>query len=95
MLALNEPAVYDSYLSGLRSTGWVGDLNDVRLGFFAQFSGYLSAVGTVPAKLAQYRERRVWIEKRLGVALEDVPEHLAPIVALIPGYVEELKILLG
>lgn len=95
LLALNEPAVYDSYLSGLRSTGWVGDLNDVRLGFFAQFSGYLSAVGTVPAKLEQYRERRVWIEKRLGVALDDVPEHLAPIVALIPGYVEELKILLG
>lgn len=94
LISRNERPVFDSYVSGLQSSGWVGDLKNVRLGFFAQFAGYLSIVGTIPVKLEQYKQRRAFLEKRLGVALEDVPKHVAPVIALIPGYVAELRQLL-
>lgn len=94
-IAENERAVFDSYVSGLQSAGWAGELDNVRLGFFAQFAGYLVLVGAFPARFEQLTERRDFIEKRFGAPLEDMPDHVAPVIALIPGYVEELTQLLA
>ncbi len=87
----NESAIFDSYVSGLESAGWTGDVQNVRLAFFGQFTGYLVFTGTMPIWVEEYANR---IERRYGVSLEELPEHIAPVIALIPGYVEELKQLL-
>ncbi len=88
----NESAIFDSYVSGLESAGWTGDVQNVRLAFFGQFTGYLVAWGTMPIWIGEYANR---MEKRLGVSVDEIPEHIAPVIALIPGYVDELKQLLN
>lgn len=95
MIAANERRIFDSYIAGLRASGWAGDESPIRIGFFCQFGGYLSGVSTIPVVLRDYLHRRDFIEGRFGVPFEDVPAHVAPVIELIPRYVEELKGLLG
>ena len=94
LVAASERAIYDSYIAGLKTTGWNGDEYLIRIGFFCQFAHYLSAVSALPASLQNFSDRRAWIEGRFGVPFDDVPAQLAPVIALIPRYVEELKSLL-
>ena len=94
MIASSERDIYESYLAGLQSAGWPGDLRKVRIGFFAQFAGYLATLASVPVRLSDYGDRRDWIEQRFGVPFDDIHRHLAPVIALIPNYVEELNQLL-
>jgi hypothetical protein len=91
----NERRIYDSYVKGIQSSGWDGDLNDLRIGFFAQFIGYISTLAAVPEIIDNYHDRREWIKGRFGVELEDVSRQVAPVIATIPGYVEEVKQLLN
>jgi hypothetical protein len=93
-VALNERAIFDSYVNGLKTTGWNGDVDEVRIGFYCQFAGYMASIGTIPIDIESYRPRQACIEGRFGVPLDDLPSHLAPIIALIPKYVDELKQLL-
>ena len=95
MVASNERDIYDSYVSGLEATGWDGDRAQARIRFFCQFGGYLSTIGVFPVVIRDYAHRREWVEGRFGVPFDDVPRHVAPIVELIPGYVEELRELLN
>ena len=90
----NEPHVFASYIEGLKSAGWNGETDHVRIGYFAQFIGYLCAIGHAPIWIFEDESRRPFLEKRLGVKLEEVPKQMSPIVALIPKYVDELKGLL-
>ena len=94
MIIDNEKKVYESYAEGIESTGWTGDLADLRIGFFAQFIGYLSTLAAVPIIMEDYRDRREFIKLRFGVELEELPEQVAPVIATIPKYVEEVKRLL-
>jgi hypothetical protein len=94
MAGQNERAIFDSYVNGLKTAGWNGDVDEIRLGFFCQFGGYLTALGYVPINLETYRPRQEWIEKRFGVPFDELVPHIAPIIALIPGYTEELRQLL-
>jgi hypothetical protein len=91
----NEKRIYDSYVKGIQSAGWDGDLNNLRIGFFTQFIGYISTTAAVPAIIDNYQDRREWIKGRFGVELEEVPRQIAPVIATIPGYVEEVKLLLN
>lgn len=95
IVARNERDIYESYVSGLKTSGWNGSESHARIGFFCQFSGYLTIVSVVPVSLRSYQDRREWIEGRFGVPFDDVPEHLAPVIELIPGYVKESKKLLA
>jgi hypothetical protein len=96
MITDNETAIYDSYISGLKYSGWHGDLTDVRIGFYAQFAWYMATISTFGIQLLEFsEERREWIEKRLGVKFEDVPGQLAPAMALLPKYIDDLKRLLS
>lgn len=95
MVAANERDIYDSYIAGLKATGWDGDESLARIGFFCQFAGYLSRVSVTPVILQDFLYRREWVEGRFGVPFDDVPAHLAPVIELLPRYVEELKGLLG
>jgi hypothetical protein len=94
MIIKNEKLIYQSYVDGIQSSGWSGDLNDLRVGFFTQFIGYLSLLAAVPVALDRYLDRREFIKKRFGVELEEVPGHVAPVIATVPGYVDELESLL-
>ena len=91
----NERVIFDSYIDGLVSSGWGGIIDEVRIGFFCQFSMYLGSIGMFPVTIDSYRSRSEWIEGRFGVPIDELASQLAPIIALIPGYVEELKELLG
>ena len=91
----NERDIYESYVSGLKTSGWNGSESHVRIGFFCQFLRYLRSVSVIPVSLRSYQDRREWIEGRFGVPFDDVPEHLAPVIELIPGYVKESKKLLA
>jgi len=95
MIIDNEKKIYESYAEGIESTGSTGDLADLRIGFFTQFIGYLSTLAAVPMIMEDYRDRREFIKLRFGVELEELPEQLAPVIATIPKYVEEVKRLLG
>ena len=91
----NERIIFDSYMSGLRSAGWDGEVDHVRLGFFLQFGGYLSTLSSLPARIDELGDRRAWLEHRQGAPIEELPAQIAPTVALIPKYTDELKQLLG
>jgi len=91
----NEKRIYDSYVEGIHSSGWGGNLDDLRIGFFAQFIFYISTMAAVPAIIDNYRDRREFIKGRFGVELEEVPRQVAPVIATIPGYVDELRQLLN
>ena len=67
MIIDNEKKVYESYDEGIESTGWTGDLADLRIGFFAQFIGYLSTLAAVPIIMEDYRDRREFIKLMFGV----------------------------
>ena len=95
MIIDNEKKIYESYAEGIESTGSTGDLADLRIGFFTQFIGYLSTLAAVPMIKEDYRDRREFIKLRFGVELEELPEQVAPVIATIPKYVEEVKRLLG
>ena len=93
----HEQEIYDSYVNGLQSTGWNGNLDHVRLGFFMHFSVYLLWMPTMASRyemMLNDEHRRVQEEKRVGTALADIPELKAKVVALMPKYTEELKQLL-
>jgi hypothetical protein len=95
LMMQNERAMYDSYVIGLRSRGWDGNDDELRLGFFCQFAFYISLIGGLPIVISKLADRKEFIEKRIGVPFDDVPSHLAPVLAVIPKYVEELEALLG
>jgi len=94
MVASNENDIYEAYISGLRAKGWNGDLKGIRIGFFAQFLGYLLALSLVPVTLESRRPRKEFLERRFGVPFDEIPAYLAPIISLIPKYVDELNTLL-
>jgi hypothetical protein len=95
LLIQNERPLYDSYVIGLRSRGWDGNDDELRLGFFCQFAFYISLLGVLPIVISDLADRKEFIEKRMGVPFDDVPSHVAPVLAVIPKYVEELEALLG
>jgi hypothetical protein len=47
MVASAERDIYDSYASGLRDADWDGDMDQLRIGFFGQFAGYMGEISTV------------------------------------------------
>jgi len=94
MVANSENDIYEAYISGLRAEGWNGDLKGIRTGFFAQFLGYLLALSLVPVTLESRRPRKEFLERRFGVPFDEIPAYLAPIISLIPKYVDELNTLL-
>ena len=94
----NERVIYESYVKGLKSSGWTGNLDHVRLGFFMQFSFYVLIASSFPTRFKQLKSndgRRAWTEKRFGIPFEEFPELKAQVVALIPKYAEELKQIIG
>jgi hypothetical protein len=95
--AQNERAIYDSYIEGLTSSGWTGNLDYVRLGFFMHFSAYVLYQSSIPIRLEEIKandEDRARFEKRYGAPVDEFPELSSQVAALIPKYAEELKLLL-
>lgn len=93
MIGENEPSIYDAYVSGLLDAGWTGDLRDVKRGFFTHFPLYLGIRPLIAegVRAGTANNRRAFIETRFGMTLEEVSARMAPLVALIPRYVDELR----
>mgnify|MGYP000479866778 CR=1 FL=1 len=97
LIAQHEQKIYESYVDGLKSSGWTGNLDHVRLGFFMQFSFYVLIATSFPTRFEELKAndvRRAWTEKRFGIPFEEFPELKAQVVELIPKYAEEFKQLL-
>lgn len=96
MVGQSEPAIFEAYMDGLKASGWSGTRNDVRRAFFTHLPMYLAwaALLTDGIRSGRANARRDWVEARRGASFEEIPEKMAPIVALIPGYVSELRQLL-
>ncbi len=96
MVAQNEPAIFEMYKNGLRNAGWDGEWDDVRRAFFTHLPIYLMfSIGLVELiRSGKANGRKEWFEARRGASFQEIPERMAPIIALIPGYVEELRQLL-
>ena len=95
LLAIShEKDLFESYMAGMLSSGWSGNERDVRKGFFCQFGGYLSMLP--PYLLNDFSNEAVrrTVENRLGIDIDSFPEYMAPIIALLPTYIEEIESLL-
>lgn len=95
-VASNERSMFSRYLEGLADAGWDGDVDDVRVAFFAQFTLYLSAIVITPVQLAagELEGRRPFYEARLQTKLEDLPARLDHATALLLPFIDELDALL-
>jgi hypothetical protein len=93
-VARHEDELFEAYLAGLKAGGWRGTRDDVRRGYFCQFGHYLATgIGLMPVLMAYEIWPRADMEKRLGVPADEIADLLAPIVAMLPRYVEELRAL--
>jgi hypothetical protein len=93
-IAENERYLFSEYMTGLKAGGWRGNEGDLRRGYFCQFGHYLlTGIALMPVLV----DRNVWpradLEKRFGVAWQDLADLVAPITALLPSYVAELRAL--
>ena len=94
LAAEHEREIYESYVDGLKSSGWTGNLDHVRLGFLLQFSHYVLRPTFMPLTFEQLKSndvRRAFAEKRTGAPIDELPELCAQVVELIPKYAEEFK----
>lgn len=91
-VARHERDLFETYLSGLVASGWRGNRDDVRRGYYCHFGHYLlTGIALLPVTVAH----NVWppgaMEKRFGVRTVEMADLVAPIIAMLPGYVEELR----
>lgn len=89
-----EEQLYEHYLDGLLGQ-WSGNPDHIRLAFFSQFGVYLMIAAAMPAsrKTGFYKDTKM-LTKRFEADWDEIPELLAPVVAQVPRYVEELSRLL-
>jgi hypothetical protein len=97
MAAANQRQIFDSYLEGLRSAGWHGNADQIRLASLAQMGAYLTYQMLLPSDLASgmLEGLREGYRIRAGVELEELPEKTIPVISLLPGIIDEIEELLG
>jgi hypothetical protein len=91
-IATNERQLFERYVEGLVDGGWQGDRNDVRRAYFVHFGGYLISIAMAPAFIRKFDRAR--IERRAGMPIQQMFERSAPIIDLLPSYLEELSMLI-
>lgn len=96
-VAQRERELFDSYVRGLESVGWRGEVDDIRRGYFCLFGFYTMATLTMPLNVigADKFLARSFLEKRYGIAMEEIPAAASPIVDLVPGWTAEINRLLA
>ena len=87
----NERALFDCYFEGLRSSGWKGERDDIRRGYFCQFGHYLvSTVGLMPVAVEHGDWPQAVMERRLEAPWEAIQDMLAQVIATYPEYLTEV-----
>jgi hypothetical protein len=93
-VARNERALFDCYVEGLTASGWHGNRDDVRRGYFCHYGHYLATtVGLMPVVHTYDEWPRDEMEYRLGADWDSFPELYEPVYAMYPDYIEELQAL--
>ena len=97
MIAINERQIFDSYVEGLRSGGWHGSVDEIRLGALVLIGSYMATIMILPGDLAsgELEELRSGYEARHGVPFEQLPDKIKPVIAMLPGAIDEINELLG
>lgn len=85
--------ISDAYEAGLRRSDHQRSRHDVRLGFFAQFIGYLCTLATIPAAVAtgELERRRAFYEARLGIPLSQLPHRIGTLAEQLIRFVDEAE----
>jgi hypothetical protein len=87
----NERALFDCYFEGLQASGWKGERDDIRRGYFCQFGHYLvSTVGLMPVAVEHGDWPKAVMERRLEAPLEVIQDMLAQVIATYPEYLAEV-----
>ena len=87
----NERALFDCYLEGLEASGWKGERDDIRRGYFCQFGHYLaSSVGLMPAAVEHGDWPQAIIEDRFEASWDEVQDLIAQVIATYPAYLAEV-----
>jgi hypothetical protein len=90
-VARNERGLFELYLMGLTDAGWRGDRDDVRRGYLLHFGFYLLSTAILPAFTKHFP--RSMAERRRGMPFDEIWAHDAPIIDLLPGFIDELQAL--
>lgn len=93
MVIANVDHFYTRYLDGLNDSGWSGNKDGVRIGFFSQFAIYVCFMSLTAGTLASgdFEARRARREARSGVTLEELPERLKAIAPLLVDRLAEFR----
>jgi hypothetical protein len=93
----HERDLFDRYLDGHRAGGSAVERDVLRMGYLSELAFYLGSLVTLPTlfagPLAKLSVEHV--EKRFDMPIEHLGEAAAPIVALLPSYIEEIRTLLA
>jgi hypothetical protein len=90
-----QAELFESYMEGLRAGGWYGERDDARRASLAQIGSYLITTALTPSLLVDGDDwLRNFIEGRFGLPQADVCARLSDLVAILPGFVEEIEGLL-
>jgi len=87
----NERALFDCYLEGLLASGWRGEHDDIRRGYFCQFGFYLvSAVGLMPVAVEHGDWSQAAMEERYAASWDEIQDLIAQVIATYPAYLAEV-----
>ena len=87
----NERALFDCYLEGLRATGWQGERDDIRRGYFCQFGHYLvSSIGQMPVAVEQGEWPVAAVEARFEASWDEIQDLIAQVISTYPAYLAEV-----
>lgn len=97
-IAQQERALFDSYLAGgMREGGATEDSRILRSGYLCELGFYLCTTAMTPVMVANPRATLSveFFEKRFEMPVAEFGPALAPVIDLLPSYIEEIDDLLG
>ena len=87
----NERALFECYFEGLQASGWKGERDDIRRGYFCQFGHYLvSSVGMLPVAVEHGDWPQAIMEARLEASWDEIQDLISKVIATYPAYLAEV-----
>lgn len=96
-IAAQERVLFESYLAGLREAGAREERRILRSGYLCELGFYLCTSAITPVLVTNPRATLSveFFEKRLGMPVAEFGNALAPVIDLLPGYIDEIDQLLS
>jgi hypothetical protein len=96
-VAVHERDLFEAYLKGLRLGGLVEDRSIIRLGYLTELAFYLCTTSMLPELVHNPHSTLSvdFFEKRLDMPVAEFGRAAAPVIDLLPSYIEEIRSLMG